>query len=350
VPLDEPSWWYRHDETAVATSLRPFAALYGSLTARRMAKAGTAVDAAVLCVGNLTAGGSGKTPFVRWLATEIADLTGRAILPVILSRGYGGALHGPVPVDPHKHTASAVGDEPLMLSETLPVFVARDRLAGARAIAAAGTRDQRTAIIMDDGLQNPSVRKDLRIALIDRYRGLGNGLVVPAGPLRARLATQLPHIDMVVWTGQKPAETDAAAAEPPLQLSAFPGPMIQTWTEPMPVRLDLRERPVILFTGIANPKRVAQTARNLGLTIASHRTFADHHPFTERDAIALLSEARTTDAALLTTEKDAARLKGQSGALAELLSASSVLRIQLRIAAEDRVTLRALLTETLGHR
>ena len=185
-----PAFWYAPKPAWIARLLAPLGWLYGALTARRMARAGATVSVPVICVGNLVAGGAGKTPTVLALADLLRE-AGKT--PFALSRGYGGTLQGPVRVAGH-HRPDETGDEPLLLARNLPVIVARHRPSG----AALAVHEGADIIIMDDGLQNPSLAKTLRLAVIDGQAGIGNGLCLPAGPLRAPLAAQMQHVDALV--------------------------------------------------------------------------------------------------------------------------------------------------------
>src|SRR6201999_444190 len=170
-------------------------ALYGAIAAQRLRRKGFDAGIPVLCVGNYHVGGAGKTPTVLALAKILRELDET---PVVLSRGYGGRLQGPVMVDPARHSAADVGDEPLMLAAHLPVAVSRERVNGV-----ALARSQRASVLlMDDGFQNPSIAKDASLIVIDSDRGLGNGLVFPAGPLRAPLKPQLARTDALVVIGE----------------------------------------------------------------------------------------------------------------------------------------------------
>ncbi|MEL6373691.1 MAG: tetraacyldisaccharide 4'-kinase [Pseudomonadota bacterium] len=187
MPLEAPPWWYGRRYAMVSHALLPIAAIYGALAARRMAQPPQATSALpVICVGNFTAGGTGKTPFALHIASR---LIAQGHCPVFLTRGYGGSLKGPVLVDRDAHTAQDVGDEPLLLAASASTVVARAREMGLALIAErnahADSAARHDVIIMDDGLQNPRVKKDLTFALIDAERGLGNARVIPAGPLRA---------------------------------------------------------------------------------------------------------------------------------------------------------------------
>ena len=191
--MREPGFWHR-PASFKSHLLRPLAALYGAIAARRLKRRGIDAGIPVVCVGNYHGGGAGKTPTVLALAKLLQEL---GETPVVLSRGYRGKMRGPVRVDPEHHTAGDVGDEPLMLASRLPVVVARDRVAGvvlAKSMAA-------SVILMDDGFQNPAVTKDVSLIVIDSERGLGNGQVMPAGPLRAPLRLQIERTDALVVIG-----------------------------------------------------------------------------------------------------------------------------------------------------
>ena len=217
--LDEPAWWYGEADTRLMPLLLPVSRLYGAYTERRMRQAATyRAPVPVICVGNFTAGGTGKTPFTCMLADH---LRGMGETPAILSRGYGGTDAGPRWVHADD-TAKHAGDEPLLLARTTPVMIARDRVAGARAIVE-GSHDT-SVIVMDDGLQNPGLAKDLRLAVVDGQRGFGNGLVIPAGPLRARLQVQYEGVDAVVVNhGSAAPEGSAVAAH---LRTDFTGPVL----------------------------------------------------------------------------------------------------------------------------
>ena len=202
--MREPGFW--HGPSSLKSHLlRPLGALYGAIAAQRLQRKGLDAGIPVLCVGNYHVGGAGKTPTVLALAKLLREL---GETPVVLSRGYGGKLRGPVKVDPARHAAADVGDEPLMLAATLPVVVARDRADGVPLARSLGA----TVILMDDGFQNPAVAKDASLIVIDGDRGLGNGQVFPAGPLRAPLRPQLARTDALIVVGDGTA-ADAVAAD-----------------------------------------------------------------------------------------------------------------------------------------
>ncbi len=246
----------------------------------------------VLCVGNLVAGGAGKTPVALSLLSLLAD---RGLKPAALSRGYGGAGAGPLQVDPEKHDAGAVGDEALLLAARAPTWVARDRIAGAKAAVADGA----DVLVMDDGFQNPSLHKDICLLVIDAAYGLGNGHLLPAGPLRERPADGFARADAVVLVGADPIAA-------PLQRLAGDLPVLRARLVPQDHAL--AGQPVFAFAGIGRPEKFFQTLRELGAKVVGTKAFADHQPYSAAELEALRQTARGKQARLVTTAKDAARL------------------------------------------
>jgi tetraacyldisaccharide 4'-kinase len=313
-----PAFWWRA-AGPTAWSLSPIAAVYGAVAAVRMARPATArVPVPVICVGNLVAGGAGKTPTVQALV-DAARAFGEA-RPMVLSRGYGGRLAGPLVVDPSTHSAADVGDEPLMLaSGGVPVVVARDRAAGAAHAVAYGA----TIVIMDDGLQNPSLHKDLVVVVVDRERGVGNGFCIPAGPLRAPLEEQLQLADCLVLTGSGDAADAVAAAARGRRLA-----VIGARLAPVDGASALVGKRVLAFSGIANPDKFFAMLSENGVEVAATRRFADHHAFTEADCAEILKACAAGGLLPVTTAKDRARLTG--GAQRQQLAESSVvLKVRL---------------------
>ena len=296
--MREPAFWHAPSSWK-SHLLRPLGALYGAIAARRLRRIGFDAGIPVLCVGNYHVGGAGKTPTVLALAKILRELDET---PVVLSRGYGGRLRGPIMVDPARHSAADVGDEPLMLSAYLPVAVSRDRINGV-----ALARSQRaTVILMDDGFQNPSIAKDVSLIVIDSDRGIGNGLVFPAGPLRAPLKPQLARTDALIVVGAGAASTavaEAVAARQTLLLSAHLQPDASSLAT-------LKGRRVLAFAGIGDPQRFFRTLRGAGIEVAREHSFADHHPFADGEIESLAAEAKAGGLTLVTTEKDFARLRG----------------------------------------
>ncbi len=270
----------------------------------------------VICVGNFTAGGSGKTPAAIAIAKR---LIAERIKPVFLSRGYGGRAEGPLVLDPSQHRAADVGDEPLLLCRTAPVVVAKNRQDGARMAGIEGA----DVIIMDDGLQDPSLAKTLAIAVVDGATGIGNGLVLPAGPLRARLGFQLGLADAVLIVGPG-APGDAVAAK----ARSARLPLYRAAIGPAADAPDLSGAKIVAFAGIARPEKLFQSLRDAGASVTETVGYPDHHDFSERDADRLLELAAAANARLVTTEKDHARL-GDNGSIGALRAAARVYPVEM---------------------
>ncbi|SOH92825.1 lipid-A-disaccharide kinase [Monaibacterium marinum] len=284
-----PAFWYTRQAGWQATLLRPLEVLWRFGAARRQARgAAQRVSIPVICVGNLTVGGTGKSPTVIALVAELQAL---GLQPHILSRGYGGVEQGPLQVTDGM-TAAQVGDEPVMLSAFAPVWVSRDRVAGAQAAAAAGA----DAVILDDGYQDPKLAKDLSILVVDTATGFGNGRLLPAGPLREPIESGLSRADLVLALG--PAAVPDVGAVPVVTGQIVPLATGMPWA-------GLR---VIAFAGIGRPEKVFATLRGLGVDLISSHGFGDHEPYSDAVLQRLLHEAQTANARLVTTEKDAARL------------------------------------------
>lgn len=340
MPPDEPSWWYATDGAGQVqqTLLAPAAWLYGRMAQRRFEKR-TAYRSRlpVICVGNFTAGGTGKTPLTQLIAGRISAKGGRA---VVLSRGYGGAMRGPTLVQPGIHRAAEVGDEPLLLAQSVPVVISRDRRAGVQLIEQKG--DEVDVIVMDDGLQNPALKKDLVIALIDGARGVGNGNVIPAGPLRAPLDFQFGLVDAIVVNGRGSMPGRETVVLDELK-RRFPGPVLEARVEPAGDLAWIGERPVFAYSGIGNPQRFFSMLQGLGAAVVETRTFGDHHQFKEREAEELIAAADAAGAQLVTTEKDWMRLAREGGALEELQRRSRMLPIRLAFEDADGARLESLI-------
>jgi tetraacyldisaccharide 4'-kinase len=330
--MREPAFWHRPPSWK-SHLLRPLAALYGAVAALRLQRNGFDAGVPVLCVGNYHVGGAGKTPAVLALAQILREL---GEMPVVLSRGYGGKLRGPVVVDPSRHTAEKVGDEPLMMSSRVPVVVARDRVNGVAMARSQGA----SVILMDDGFQNPAIVKDAALIVIDSERGIGNGYVIPAGPLRAPLPPQLARTDALIVIGRGDASKDVAAA-----VAAREGQVLSAHLKPNAASVAaLAGKPVLAFAGIGDPQRFFRTLRSSGIDVVRQRTFADHHNFKENEIEALLAEARRDALTLVTTEKDLARLR-QGGELPAL--AREIVPFAITLEFEDGGKLRKFLTDRL---
>src|SRR6266850_5632453 len=278
--MREPGFW--HGPASLnAHLLKPLAALYGAIAAQRLQGKGLHAGIPVLCVGNYHVGGAGKTPAVLALAKMLRDL---GETPVVLSRGYGGKLRGPIKVDPERHAATDVGDEPLMMAQAVPVVVARDRADGVALARSQGA----SVILMDDGFQNPAIAKDASLIVIDGDRGLGNGCVFPAGPLRAPLPPQLARTDALIVVGDGNAARAVAA-----DIAAQGKPVLSAHLKPEDASVAaLRGKRVLAFAGIGDPDRFFRTLRASGIEVVRERAFDDHHPFSQGEIEALIAEAR----------------------------------------------------------
>ena len=282
-----PAFWSRRG--SASTLLAPLGLVTAALTARRVARPGFDAKIPVFCAGNAGAGGSGKTILARDL---LLRLRGK---PFALTRGHGGRLAGPLRVDPARHTPADVGDEALLLAATGPTILARDRAAGAKLALAEGA----TAIVMDDGLQNPGLMKTSSFLVIDGGYGFGNGRLLPAGPLREPVAAAAVRCAAAVLIGP---DTANALAALPAGLRVLRADLVPSCTAPLAgVR-------VFAFAGIGRPEKFFASVRALGAAVAGVMPLADHHRYTARDASLLLDKAEALNAQLITTEKDFVKL------------------------------------------
>jgi tetraacyldisaccharide 4'-kinase len=330
--MREPGFWHR-PPSRTSLLLQPLGVLYGQVASRRLQRKGFNAGIPVLCVGNYHVGGAGKTPAVLALTTLLRDL---GETPVVLSRGYGGRLRGPVLVDPARHAARDVGDEPLMLADTVPVVVARERING---VAMAKSRGA-SVILMDDGFQNPAIAKDVSLIVIDGERGLGNGCVFPAGPLRAPLSPQLDRTDALILVGDGSAARPVAAA-----VAARGRPVLPAHLRPREASMKaLQGRRVFAFAGVGDPARFFRTLRACGIDVAAERAFPDHHPFSEHEIEALIVHAGREALTMVTTEKDMARMRVPGRVVSWT---NDIIPFAVTLEFDDPAQLRKLVTDRL---
>ena len=321
--MREPAFWHR-PTSVLAKALWPLSKIYGEIAGSRMTQSGIDPGVPVICVGNFHLGGAGKTPTVLALVEVLGKL---GETPVVLSRGYGGRLKGPILVDRARHVAAEVGDEPLMMAAQARIVVSRDRVEGAALARARGA----SVIVMDDGFQNPSLVKHLSLVVIDASQGVGNGQVFPAGPLRAPLDVQIARADALVLIGE-----GAAAAS---VIAGTGAPVFRSRLVPDPVSVAaVAGQRVLAFAGIGHPEKFFRMLGATGADVAVQHSFADHHVYTAREIAALRAEGNAKSLPLVTTRKDAARL----GAAAD-----GMVSFNVALHFEDAAKLQAFVAERL---
>lgn len=312
-----PAFWRHGTRSPWPVLLAPIGAVVAGVTARCVARPGWRAPVPVICCGNVTVGGAGKTT----LALDLGQrLLARGVAVHFLLRGYGGAVRGVHRVatgDP----ASLVGDEALLLSAVAPTWVGADRAASARAAVAAGAQ----ALVLDDGLQNPTLIKDLSLLVVDGATGFGNGRVLPAGPLREPVGAGAARCQAAVLIGEDATGT-AAQLPPglkPLRARLEPGKEIAS----------LIGQRVLAFAGLALPEKFFSGLMRAGVDVVARQAFPDHHPYTETELQALLTEASRLDAVPVTTPKDAVRLPDTVRDAVEVIGVELVWENQAEIEA-----------------
>jgi tetraacyldisaccharide 4'-kinase len=296
--MKTPKFWYREPNPLLQAALQPIAALYQC--AQLMRKVITIAHDSrlpIICVGNVVSGGAGKTPVVMALAKHLQQ---QGIRPHILSRGYGGDLWGPVLLDKRHHTFSEVGDEPLLLADIAPTWIAKNRVEGVHAIESFNQAD---VILLDDGLQNPSIKKDYSILVIDGNQGLGNGALFPAGPLRESFVSAIKKSHCVIAIDD--TEGKIRELTPPhiefVRARIVPSPESHSF-------VTQGNRKLLPFAGIGYPEKFFNTLRRIGGTIVETVSFPDHHTYSHEELKELIRKAKMHDAQLITTTKDYVRL------------------------------------------
>lgn len=318
VSLRAPEFWWRK-AGPLAALVYPAGAIYGAVVSQRMKRSGYRAKIPVVCIGNPTLGGAGKTPTAlaigEWLKRE-----GRKVF--FLTRGYGGSETGPLLVDAAKHDARAIGDEAPLLAAVAPTIVARDRAAGAKLAEASGAE----VIVMDDGFQNPSLAKDFSLLVVDGTRGIGNGLVFPAGPLRAPLAPQLSRAQALLVIGEGEAGDRAARLAAEYGVRVFRGSLTIDPTS----AAALKGKRVLAYAGIGAPEKFFGSLKEAGAVVVERAAFGDHHRYTATEAAALVAKAKAGGLDLVTTEKDLSRMRDDD-TLNTLREQSKVLRVGLAL-------------------
>ncbi len=330
--MAEPRFWQGKNHP-LSLALTPLSWLYGGLEAlRRKFSQPQHPGKPVICIGNLTAGGAGKTPTVEWL---MAQLRTNGLTPAILSRGYGGTEKGPLRVDTKIHDATQVGDEPLMLAQDTPVYIGADRMASLRL----AVHDGHDVLVKDDGFQNPALAHHFNLIVVDGASGLGNGRLLPAGPLRQRLAVGIGKLDALLVIG---APTHASL--PPLRaaLDKIGKPVFTAAI----AATQLGSGPVHAFCGIAKPEKFRASLAAQGYEVKAMSAFADHHNFTEAEAAKLLDSKLP----LITTQKDMARLHGAAANSARGRLAARAATLPIALTIDDEAALVALIKSALAEK
>ena len=332
--LTAPQFWWQSRPTLFACFLSPLGQLYGLITARRMAKKGKTLDVPIICVGNFTIGGAGKTPVALALGALFQE---QGFTIAFISRGYGAKaiLRQPLRVDANRHAAYDVGDEALLLARLAPTYVCRNRVFAARQAVEDGAK----LIIMDDGLQNPALTKTLSLAVVPAQNAFGqnvfgNGLCFPAGPLRAPVEKQLPFVDGVVVLSQSGAD---ALEDLDYRLAVSNVPKFHaTIMLDAPTLARLKDHRILAFAGIGKPEKFYASLEAQDIKVEHTQNFPDHYDYTRQDYAALLATAKEKGLHLVTTEKDFVKIKAFD-------AAHAVIPVPMSVRFEDPESVLALL-------
>lgn len=310
-----PFWWTKTGWQAIC--LYPLSFVYGRISGAILQhRRRHPLSVPVICVGNFTVGGAGKTPTAIAIARAAKA---RGLTPGFLSRGYGGSLDVTTVVDPHHHRSTAVGDEPLLLAREALTVISRRRVAGAEKLVAEGA----DLIIMDDGFQSARLQVDYALIVIDSMRGIGNGCVVPSGPVRAPIPVQMRNLDAILKVGKGDAADQFVR-----QASRSGKPVLVANVMPQSGG-DLSGKSVLAYAGIADPRKFYRTLEELGAVIADRQDFSDHHHLADDEISDLLARAEKQGLQLVTTAKDSVRLAGGHGRAAELQEKSEVVDVDM---------------------
>lgn len=329
---EAPPFWYEKPGLKSAL-MTPFALVYGAVASRAMKNAKREpIDAPVLCIGNFTVGGTGKTPTSITIAEYAIEM---GLKPGFLTRGYGGAVSEPTLVDVDHHGAKYVGDEPLLLAKIAPTIVSSDRVAGAKKLLESDV----DIILMDDGFQSAQLCFDFALLVVDAYRGLGNGKVIPAGPVRAPLRKQMLYVDALAVIG------DGNAADKLIRIAARSAkPVYSALLKPKNAT-DFKGKACLAFAAIGHPEKFFRSLTDLKANVVQTKSYPDHHYFADDEIEELLLMAEKSNLELVTTAKDLVRLKSGHGRSQELAKKVKVLEIET--AFDDRATSKVLINKTI---
>ena len=287
--MKTPKFW--SSRGLLSTLLVPVSIFYDMVNTFKHAKVRPVrFPVPMICIGNLTAGGAGKTPTALYIGKRLKT---KGVNAFFLSRGYGGKLEGPVLVNQKKHQAIHVGDEPLLLAEILPTVVAKNRVSGANYAISKGAQ----AIIMDDGFQNRSIIKNLSLLVVDGLRGFGNGRLIPAGPLRERPQEGYKRAHAVIVMNKTTGTPKLPTDRPAFYARTFPKDSA-----------NFKGKKLFAFCGLAYPQKFFEMLGTTGARVMKEVAFADHYQYTPLDMRKLLLQSYVESAILVTTAKDFVRI------------------------------------------